>query len=320
MIFKQNVLFSGQLYLLSIQSCSEFCGFDSALSERVMILEELSKSNSVSFNHVSNFLHKSINSFGSCEVNIEWLVSGLSSSVSLIDHVFQNFAVVQERKVLNISEFVSIYFHDGGQFSIRNLNSKESDGLLELFWGDLKMIVSILILEETLGIESFSVNQELKLFLNISHVFMVSLIWLTLAIDRLSSRIIKRDIYRLLQILFSEYFIDAVTELSPANVGTCLWCLESFAEKSEFSSWKHDFTHVQSNSELGFSDISTSQFIEISKELSNSNSLFFASLSQLSNDIINIIRLVLLDINSSDSWLGLWIVIERVVVASSDTE
>jgi hypothetical protein len=51
----------------------------------------------------------------------------------------------------------------------------------------------------------------------------------------LSSRIIKSDIYRLLQVLFSEYFIDAVTELSPANVGTCLWCLESFAEKSEFS-------------------------------------------------------------------------------------
>ena len=48
--------------------------------------------------------------------------------------------------------------------------------------------------------------------------------------------------------------------------------------------------------------------------------MFFASLSQLSNDIINIIRQVLLDINSSNSWFSLWIVIERVVVASSDTE
>jgi len=182
------------------------------------------------------------------------------------------------------------------------------------------MVVSILILEETLSIESFSVNQELKLFLNISHVFMVILIWLTLAIDWLSSGIIKRNIYRLLKIFFGEYFIDAVTKLSPANMGSCLWCLESFGEKSEFSSGKHDFTHVQSNSELGFSDISTSQFIEISKEFSDSNSLFFASLSQLGNDIIDIIRQILLDINSCNSWSSLWVVIEWVVVASSDTE
>lgn len=58
MVLQQDVFFSGQLYLLSIQSCSEFGGFDSAFSQRVVVLEELSKSDSVSFNHVSNFLHQ----------------------------------------------------------------------------------------------------------------------------------------------------------------------------------------------------------------------------------------------------------------------
>ena len=55
--------------------------------------------------------------------------------------------------------------------------------MLELLRRDLEMIVSILILEETLGIKSFSVNQELKLVLNISHIRLVSPIWLTLAIE-----------------------------------------------------------------------------------------------------------------------------------------
>lgn len=136
----------------------------------------------------------------------------------------------------------------------------------------------------------------------------------------MSSGIIKFDVYRLLEIFFSEYFIDSVAELSPANMSSCLWCLEFFGEKFEFRSREHDFAHVQSNSELGFSDISTSQFVEISEEFGDSNSLFFAGLSQLGDDIIDIIRHILLDISSCNSWSSLWVVIERVVVASSNSE
>jgi hypothetical protein len=54
---------------------------------------------------------------------------------------------------------------------------------------------------------------------------------------------------------------------------------------------------------LGFSDISRSKLIKISEELSDSNSLFFAGLSQSSKDVLNILGLGFRDIIAGDSWL-----------------
>ena len=74
MVFKKLVLLSGQLYLLSVKSSSEFSGIESSLSKRIVILEEFSDSDSMSLNHIHHLGHQSIDSLGSSEIDINWLV------------------------------------------------------------------------------------------------------------------------------------------------------------------------------------------------------------------------------------------------------
>ena len=74
MVLKKLVLLSGQLYLLSIKSSSEFSGIDSSLSERIVILKKFSDSNSMSLNHIHDFGHQSIDCLGSGEIDINWLI------------------------------------------------------------------------------------------------------------------------------------------------------------------------------------------------------------------------------------------------------
>ena len=71
---------------------------------------------------------------------------------------------------------------------------------------------------------------------------------------------------------------------------------------------------------MRFGDRTTSEFIEISEEFTDSDSLLFACLSELGQNIFNIIWNILLDINTSDSWLSLWIVVEGMIEVSANLE
>lgn len=71
---------------------------------------------------------------------------------------------------------------------------------------------------------------------------------------------------------------------------------------------------------MGFGDAATSKLIEISEELGNSNSLLLAALSELGDNILNIIWDVLLNIDTSNSWSSFWVVVEGVVEVSADSE
>jgi hypothetical protein len=57
MVFKKLVLLSCQLQFLSIESSSEFGGLKVSLSKRIVILEEFSKSDSMSCNVFFDSLH-----------------------------------------------------------------------------------------------------------------------------------------------------------------------------------------------------------------------------------------------------------------------
>jgi len=138
--------------------------------------------------------------------------------------------------------------------SISNLNSKKSDSLLELLWRHLEMVVSILVLEETLCIQSLSVDQKHELLLNLGNILGIDIIWLLNSIERLGSSIIKRNINGSFEIFLGENLINLITEFSPLNMVSSLWSLELFGEEFELSSRKNDLAHVQSNSELGLSD------------------------------------------------------------------
>lgn len=182
-VLEQLVLLGGQLYLLSVEGSSEFGGINSSLSERIVVLKELTNSDPVSLNHIHDLDHESIDGLGSSEVDIEWLIGRLGSSVWLVDDVLEASAVIQEWQVLDVSKLVSVGLHDRGELFIRDGNSQKSDGLLELLWRHLEVVVSILILEETLGVQSLPVDQEHELLLNRCNVLLVSAIWSLLAIE-----------------------------------------------------------------------------------------------------------------------------------------
>ena len=77
------------------------------------------------------------------------------------------------------------------------------------------MVVTILILEEALGVKSFSVDQEFELINHIIDVLFVNIIWVGGSIECLSSCVHNIDIYGLFKILLGENFINAITEFSP---------------------------------------------------------------------------------------------------------
>ena len=179
------------------------------------------------------------------------------------------------------------------------------------------MVVSILVLEETLGIKPLSVDQEHELLLNLSDVAGISIVWQLGAVEGLSSGVVKGDIHRSFKVLLSENLVDLIAEFSPLDMVSGLWRLELFAEKFELGPREHDLAHVESDSELTLSDEAASKFIEISEELRDSDSLLLAQLSELGQNILDIFWLVLFDVNACDSWSSLWVVVERVVVASA---
>ena len=96
--------------------------------------------------------------------------------------------------------------------------------------------------------------------------------------------------------------------------------MESVGESSELFAGKHDLAHVETNSELGLGDATASELVEISEELGDSDSLLFADLSELGDNIIDIIWDILLNVDTSNSWSSFWIVVEGVVEVPADSE
>ena len=108
MIFKFLIFFSCKLEFLSKKSGSEFSSFDGTLSEWIVILEEFSKSDSVSHHMLFNLLHKSINCPRSTEINVEIDIGGFGSRVWLIDHILKAGGISDEWQVFDVTELVSI--------------------------------------------------------------------------------------------------------------------------------------------------------------------------------------------------------------------
>lgn len=140
------------------------------------------------------------------------------------------------------------------------------------------------------------------------------------AIDSLSTSIIKHRINILLQLLFGKDFIYRVTEILPSDVSAFFGSLEIIKQELKLILRKHDFGHVKTDSELSISDESRSQLVKVSKELSNSDPLLLANLSNPCQYVLNIIRDVLHNFFFNRSGLGSWEKHVRVVVVSSHSE
>lgn len=230
------VLLGGELYLLSVEGSSELGCLNSSLSQWIVILQEFTESDSVSHDVVLNLLNKRINGIGTGEVDVKWLIGGFSTGVSFVDDVVAVFAIVEEWHVLDVTFIVSVLLDNGIELGIADLNTKESNGLFELFWGHLEVVMSIWVLEEALSIKSLSSDEVSELIKNFLDILFIKGIWTFSSIETLGSGSINFDINGSLEVLLGEYFVDAVTEISPQNVGTLLCRLEFISKNSELFS------------------------------------------------------------------------------------
>ena len=89
-ILQDLVLLGRQLYFLSIEGGSELCSVNLALAQWVMVLKELSDSDSVSLDHVHDLGHQRFDLLGPRKINVNWLISGLGTCIRLIDGVLQD--------------------------------------------------------------------------------------------------------------------------------------------------------------------------------------------------------------------------------------
>lgn len=235
-VLEDLVLLGGELYLLSVEGGSELGRLNSSLSQWIVILQEFSKSDSVSHDVVLDLLDESFDGTGTGEVDVEWLIGGLSTGVRFVDDVVSVLTIVEEWHVLDITIIVSVLLDNGIELGIADLNTEESDGLFELFWGNLEVVVSIWILEEALSIKSLSSNEVSECIKNAADILFIGGIWTFCSVETLGSGSIDLNVNGSLEVFLGENFVDAVTEFSPQNMGTFLWRLESIGKSSEFFS------------------------------------------------------------------------------------
>ena len=98
------------------------------------------------------------------------------------------------------------------------------------------------------------------------------------------------------------------------------WCFESSTEIVEFLCRDSDFSHIEANSELWCSDETRSESVKVSEELSNSNSLLTACLSDASKHILNICWGVTDDFSFADASLCLWEIVKAMIKVSSNAK
>ena len=87
---------------------SEFLLRNIALSEDIMILEELKKSKTVFLNHVLDLYHQCLMFSFSVEIDMLFNIGGLGTSGRSIDDIFQTVRVFKELSIHDFIVLVSI--------------------------------------------------------------------------------------------------------------------------------------------------------------------------------------------------------------------
>ena len=99
-----------------------------------------------------------------------------------------------------------------------------------------------------------------------------------------------------------------------------LRCLEGSAEKSELTLGNLNLGHGETDAELGSSDETGSESIEVTEELKDADSLLLGEDADASNNIIDIVGVVAHNLRFGLASLSLGDVVSAVVVTLGDSK
>ncbi len=220
-----------------------------------MILEELVDANAVLFHNLFHFEHQWFNASLAGEVNKSVSEGRLGSSCVAIDHVLEAVGVLQELLVFDVVVLVTVDESHSVHLVLIDLKSQGVKHLAEDLRGDLEGAQSVSILEEALGVKAVltdDLSEVLNDLLTKSALLGISL---ASSVDSIDASITDSDIRVPLEALSGEDLVNLVRELSPLNVLTLLWRLEMSAKELELTVRDGHLCHIQTDAELGGSDV-----------------------------------------------------------------
>ena len=215
---------------LSVTGASELLSRQAALSETIVILEELKNSNTIFFHNLLDFGHECKVVTHTVEVRESVPESGLGARGVAIDYVFKAVGITEEVGVPDRVVFVAVNERDSFDLFLTNLETERIQNLSENLRSHLEGAKGISVLEETLGIESVLPDDFTEGFDDLVAECFVLFSGLTSAIGGGGASIANSGVEVLFETLLGEDFVNSVREYSPVDMGTFLGGLEGLAE------------------------------------------------------------------------------------------
>ena len=154
MSFKSIKFGRSQSDTLAVTGASEFLSRQAALSENIVILEELKNSNAVFLDYLLDLSHECLVIIHTIKVRKSVSESGLGACSVAIDYVFKAVGITKEVCIPDRVILVAINKRDSFNLLLINLEAKCVENLSENLRSHLEGAKGISVLEETLGIES----------------------------------------------------------------------------------------------------------------------------------------------------------------------
>jgi len=222
-VLKSVVLRDGECNFLDVENVSEFLAGYISLSENIVILEELKKSDAIFFALVLDLGHESVvGCVCTAEIGPFLNISGFGFGGGSINNVLKAVSVSQEVGVTDFTVGFSVFGSNEADIISRDVVVEEGKNLSELLLGDLEMLVAIPVLEEGLGIESLLTDDFCETVENALDSTELISSDTGASVESHGTGVIEVGVNALFESLLSEDLVNTVAEVSPADVLTSL--------------------------------------------------------------------------------------------------
>lgn len=186
-LFKSLELNGRERDSLRMKGASVFLAGQVSLSQSVVVLEKLEKSDSIALHNLLDLCHEGIMCLLTVKVSESVLVGRLGSSGVPVDYVLEAVSVTQEVHIPNCVIFVAVDKSHSIHIFLFNEEAKGVEDLAEDLGTDFKGAQRVSVLEEGLGVETVLSDHLAEIINDVHHHVALFLSGLTTAVDRVGT-------------------------------------------------------------------------------------------------------------------------------------